>query len=365
MRKILFFIPTLGGGGAEKVLINLVNNLDFKKYDVTVQTLFDYGINKQYLSEKIKYRYFLKKVFRANIYILKLFSPKFLFKKVIKEEYDIIVSYLEGPTTRIVSGCNNKNTRLFNWVHTELKDIREFKKTYRSLKEMKKCYSKFEKTIFVSNEAEEAFKKIVNVNSQVIRNIIDVNDICNKANESVNETIMQDKKIKIITLGRLIKVKGYDRLLRIHKKLIEEGINHSLYILGEGNERIKLEQYIKKNNLENSVILLGFQSNPYKYLKEADIYVCSSYKEGYNTAVIEAIILGKPVVTTDCSGMKSILEDGKYGIITNNDEHELYKFLKKMILDVEYREKFKKLSEERKKHFNINNQIMELYNLFE
>ena len=85
-KRILFFIPTLGGGGAEKVLVNLVNNLNPQKYDITVETIFDYGVNKQFLNSNIKYRYVFKRMFRGNIHIFKLFSRKILYKYIINSE---------------------------------------------------------------------------------------------------------------------------------------------------------------------------------------------------------------------------------------------------------------------------------------
>ena len=91
MKKVLFFIPNLMHGGAEKVLVNLVNNLDRMKYDITVYTLFDEGVNKKYLKDDISYRYFLKKIFKGNSIILKLFKPEFLYKHIIKDKYDVIV----------------------------------------------------------------------------------------------------------------------------------------------------------------------------------------------------------------------------------------------------------------------------------
>lgn len=365
MKKILFFIPTLGGGGAEKVLVNLVNNLDSKKYDITVQTLFDIGVNKKNLNANIKYKTIFKKRIRGNIHILKIFSKKFLFKKMIKEDYDIIVSYLEGPTTRIVSGCTNPNTKLINWVHTEMNNVKEFQKSYRSANEMRKSYEKYNMTIFVARSTKDNFEdktKINLKNSRVIRNIIDINEILNKSNEKIEN---EKKQITLVTLARLTHSKGYERLLRIHKKLIDEKIEHNLWILGEGEDREKIEDYINKNSLENTVKLYGYQENPYKYLKQADIYVCASYIEGYSTAVTEALIIGKPIVTTDCSGMNEILENGKYGLIVKNDEKDLYEGIKEMILNSEFRKNFENLAVERRKYFSINEKIKEIDELFE
>ena len=103
MKKVLFLIPTLGHGGAEKVLVNLVNNMDKSRYDVTVMCLFDVGVNRQFLSNDVKYRYAFKRIIRGNSKILSMFSPEFLYRKLIKDRYDVIVSYLEGVTARIAS----------------------------------------------------------------------------------------------------------------------------------------------------------------------------------------------------------------------------------------------------------------------
>ena len=119
MKKILFLIPNLGHGGAERVLVNLVNNLSQDKFEVTLQTLFDEGINKRYILPHVRYIGGIKKQRRGMTQLMKLFSPKFLYWYFVKEEYDIVVSYLEGPSARIVSGCQNKNTKKICWIHTE------------------------------------------------------------------------------------------------------------------------------------------------------------------------------------------------------------------------------------------------------
>ena len=117
--KILFLIHDLGHGGAEKVLVNLVNNMDREKFDITVLALFAGGVNEQFLLPHITYKTVFKKTFRGNTIIMKLFSPKFLHKRFIKEKYDIEVSYLEGPSARIISGSPNKESKKFCWIHTE------------------------------------------------------------------------------------------------------------------------------------------------------------------------------------------------------------------------------------------------------
>ena len=105
MKKVLFLIHDLGQGGAEKVLVNLVNNLDKTKFDITVMSIFDIGENKQFLDSSIKYKSCFKHMVRGNSHLMKLLSPKQLHQWLIKDKYDIEVAYLEGPCARIISGC--------------------------------------------------------------------------------------------------------------------------------------------------------------------------------------------------------------------------------------------------------------------
>ena len=149
-KKILFFIHDLGHGGAEKVLVNLVNNLDKNKFDITVLALFGGGVNEGFLKEDIKYKTIFKKTFRGNSNIMKLFSPRFLHQRFVKEKYDIEVSYLEGPCARIISGCPYDDVKLVSWIHSEHHTKKNAAKKFRSYEESVKCYQKFDKTICVS-----------------------------------------------------------------------------------------------------------------------------------------------------------------------------------------------------------------------
>ncbi len=361
MKKVLFFIPSLKGRGAEKVLVNLLNNLDTSKYDITLLTLFNVGTNKKYLKSNIKYKYIFKRIFRGNIHLFKLLKPESLFKKMIKEEYDIIVSYLEGATTRIVSGCLNPKTKLINWVHNETKELNDLTKTYRNYNEFKNCMKKYDKTIFVSNTAKISFeqKTKLNLKSEVVYNLVEDEKIRNMANEEVTDIKFDKDKINLISVGGLVHQKGYGRLLRIYKKILEEDKDIHLYILGEGNKRKDLERYINQNNMEKYVTLLGYRENPYKYVKKADLFVCSSYYEGYSTAVTEALIVETPVITTLCSGMEELLESGKYGVITENSEDGLYNALYNIVKDRNKLKEYKRLAIERSKYFDLKKNLQE------
>lgn len=356
MRKtILFFIPNLMHGGAEKVLVNLVNNLDPAKYDITVQTIFDVGVNKQYLKKHINYQYVFKKIFRGSTTMFKMFSPEFLYKKIIIGNYDIIISYLEGPTARIISGCNNEKTKKVAWIHTDLHTDKVAAGAFRNFSEAQSCYQKFEKIICVSDTVRTKFTDLMQVSTsiEVLYNINETEQIIQKATEKIEDLIFDPTTINICSVGKIVKVKDYYTLARVHKRLIQDGIKHHIYILGIGEEKGNIDKYLSRNHLTNTFTFLGYKKNPYTYVAHCNLYVCSSLREGFSTAVTEALIVGTPVLTTLCSGMKEILgTNNEYGFIVDNNEDALYLGLKQMLTEKELLQHYKQKALERGPYFS-------------
>lgn len=355
MKKVLFLIPNLAHGGAEKVLVNLVNNMDKTKFDVTVQTLFDVGVNRQYLSDTVKYIGGYKKMPRGNTHIMKLFSPEKLYSHFIKSDYDIVVSYLEGPTARIISGCTNPNTKLVSWIHIEQHNRKLASGSFRNYNEALKCYSEFDRTICVSETVKDDFQSIFKLTKPVdiLYNTNESERIIQMSNQKTDDIIFERNVVNLISVAKIVPSKGYDRLIRIHKKLLEDGINNHIYILGIGEEQKKYEKYLNENGLTKSFTFVGYRDNPYKYVKNADLYVCSSRREGFSTAVTEALIVGTPVVSTNCSGAHELLGyKNEYGIVTENNEDSLYYGIKKILTEPGLLDHYKKQAEERGKEFS-------------
>lgn len=366
-KRILFFIPDLRSGGAEKVLVNLLNHLNRNKYEISLLTLFDEGVYKQYLKQDVTYQYIFKRVFRGNTYLLKLFTPKFLYKLFVKEQQDILVAYLEGIPSRVFSGCDDQSVKKVSWIHTEMASPEKFMGPYRSFAEGINCYQKYDAIVGVSHTVIESFKKGTGIaeNLYVKYNTVETEQIREKSYEPVEDVIFDESVMNVCSVGRLTKLKGYQRLLTLHKKLLEEGISFHLYILGQGEYKAKLVKYIKANHLANSVTLLGFKDNPYKYVRQADLFVCSSYEEGFSTAVTEALIVGTPVITTLCSGMQELLDHGKYGVIVENNEEALYEGLKKLLTDKELLAAYKDRAKQRGKYFETKATVQEVEKLFD
>lgn len=358
MKKVLFFIPTLSHGGAEKVLVNLVNNLDNTEFELTVYTLFDGGVNKNYLKSYIRTKSIFKKIFPGNSRILAWFSPEFLYRHFIKEHFDIIVSYLEGPTARIVSGCTDDDTKLVSWIHCKMDTEKAASVGFRSFAEAKKCYNKFDYIACVSQWVKDYFVETFDFKRPigVIYNTIETDDIISKSNEPIDDITFDKNVFNIISVGKIVAVKAFMRLAHIHKKLLDNGLKNHVYILGIGDEQPKIEKYLADNNLTDTFTFLGYNTNPYKYVKSCDLYVCSSLSEGFSTSVTESLIVGTPVVTTLCSGMYEMLgENDEYGIVTQNDEESLYIGIKEILTKDGLLEYYAKKSIERSQRFNTDN----------
>ncbi len=184
---------------------------------------------------------------------MKLFSPEFLYKRLVGEEYDIVVAYLEGTVARILSGCPYTHTKKVSWIHIEQENQKNFAHCFKDFEEAKKCYNTFDKIICVSQTVADDFRKISGYKKQlsVLYNTNETENIKEKGSEEVNDVEFAKDCINVCSVAKIMYTKGYDRLAKVHKRLLEENLNHHIYILGIGEEQNKIEDYLKKNNLEN------------------------------------------------------------------------------------------------------------------
>lgn len=356
-------IPNLAYGGAEKVLVNLVNNLDRKKFDITVMVLFAGGVNAQFLKKDIKYKFCYKKSFRGNSKYFCLFSPEYLFKKFIKCHYDIIVSYLEGVTSRIISGCTDRSTKIVSWIHCKMDTKESGSIGFRNFDEAKRCYNRFDYIACVSNMVKDYFIETFDFKKDigVLYNTIEADEIRKKSNETSMKVSFSKDCFNICSVGKIISVKNFMRLAKVHKKLLDDGIKNRVYILGIGNEKSLIEKYLIENNIADTFTFLGYDENPYKYVRKCDLYVCSSNSEGFSTSVTESLIVGTPVVTTLCSGMHEMLgTNDEYGIVTENCEDALYVGVKRILTTEGLLEHYAKQAGERGKLFDTQTTTVEV-----
>ena len=360
MKNMLFFINTLAGGGAEKVIVDLLNSLDTAKYSIDLVTVSG-GVHEKRLSDKINYYKiirndsFISNLLKKIIYKLPLVLFNFLF---IRKKYDIEIAYLEGFPTRVIASRKN-NAKKLAFVHCDVSVKHVLNGFYKNKTDCLSEYSRFNKVCFVSNLAKNGFEKTYGFleNSLVVHNVINVDEILVKSKEC-NDFNFNTDGLKIISVGRLSKEKGYDRLIKV-ASVLEKKYKFEICILGEGDHRDYLEKLISDLNVK-SVRLLGYKENPYSYMVKADMFVCSSYFEGYSTVVTECVMLGIPVLTTDCAGMDEILDGSRYGIIVGNDDVALSDGLEQILSDTLKLTAFSNQN----KRYSVDNAVMEYENLF-
>lgn len=353
MKKILFLIHDLGAGGAEKVLVNLVNHLNKKKYDITVGVLFGGGVNEQFLNKSIHFFSVWSKMIPGNSKLMKLFTPEKLHKLCVRERYDIEISYLEGPTARIISGCQDKETKLISWIHVGQHTMKNLAQSFRNEHEATMCYNRFDQTICVSESVKDDFCSILDFRKpcKVLYNTVESEFIKQLATESA-DAFLDDNRIRLIAVGTLKPSKGYDRLINVIEKLDKEKYPVHLYILGTGPLRQEIVASIKARKLDHCITLLGYHTNPYKYVAKCDLFVCASHTEGFSTAATEALIVGTPVCTVDVSGMKEMLgKNNEYGVVTENNEVALYEGIKQIISSEKMLEDYNVRAKERGQAF--------------
>lgn len=366
--KILFLINTLGGGGAERVLVNLVNNMNYSAFDITVETMFDGGVNVKHLSDNV--RYINKKAFcpRGIAQIYRYIPSSLLYKFFIgNEKYDIVVAYMHGAPVKVIEGCMNNDTKKIAWLHTSKPKTSTAFKFWKNEKYAFSAYNGCDAIVGVSDKVADSFQKYTGIKKEkiyTVYNTNDIKDIMIKSNDIIEKFF--DNTLKIISVGRLSQEKEYGRLIDIVIRLKNEGFNCSLTIVGSGKLETELKSKILENDAMSFVRLTGFKANPYAYVKNSDLFVCSSHTEGLSTAVTEAVILGVPVVSTDVSGAKEILgASNEYGIITENSEEALYDGLKKMLSDKKLREHYAEKSKERAAFFDTAATVHQAEALFE
>lgn len=337
-RSVLFVIESLSGGGAEKVLSVIVKHFNYEKYDVTICPIVDTGVYCEEVKKYVNYYSpiisyhgnFISQFWNRIKYklIYSILPLKWVYKIFIPKGNDVEIAFCEGFVTKLLAQSNSKSKKIA-WIHTDLTDNPwpiELG-VYQDEAQEREAYSYFDKIVCVSNTVEQSFHEKYGLNDLTctIYNPIDIENIRQHAGRKGAQT---NNGLQLISIGRLVPQKGYDRLLSVAKRLHDESFRFHLQILGEGQERGNLEKYIAVNSMEEYVSLPGFCKNPYENLINADLFVCSSRAEGFSLVIAEAMALGVPVISTYCSGPNELLQEGKCGILVENSEIGIYLGLK-------------------------------------
>lgn len=366
-RKILFIIPTFSLGGVEISLLNLINSLNKEEYEIHLMAISDNTGMKISIPEGVHTFYLFKKpsifgktirgVSYAYSLIFKLLPPKIIHKIFIKNNYDIEVAYHGWFGLKLVSGADSNTTKTFSWIHSDVSKLKNPKHInwvpFRNKNDVLDAYLKMNNIICVSEKSKDLFIDSYSISKKdaqkvIVRyNVLPFEEIIEKSKENISLN-KKTNTFLICAVGRLDEGKGFERLIKGCKILIDKGLNIEVWIIGEGAQRDFLEDLISELSLEKRVKLLGACPNPYKYMIHSDLFVNASYSESYSLVVAEAVILGIPVLSTDTTGVREILGHSKYGYIVPNEDNELYDGLYKLTVDVDfynlYKESVKKRS---------------------
>lgn len=331
-KKICFGITKLGIGGAERVLVDFANMLS-TYYDITIFTIYGGGELEKELNPQINLKTLYDKEKKNTLIPLYvLLCGKRIYNRFLKGKYDVNIAFLEGPITRIFCYGNDEAKKVA-WVHNDISKVFGNSIKARIKRYIDKFYyNKYDKIIFVSKQNKEAFEEVYGDISkrEVIYNYIDKERVIKMSNVEIKDKIKIDKEICILTISRLVKQKAIDRLIRVHKRLIDEGVMHRIYVIGDGEEAENLQKMVSEQEVQNTFIFLGKKENPYPYLKQADYFALLSYFEGYGMVLEEAKILGKPIIITDTAA-KEAIEGYERKLIISNDEESIYLELKKVV----------------------------------
>ncbi|MGE9890099.1 glycosyltransferase [Mediterraneibacter faecis] len=340
-KKIAILLPWLKMGGTNKIALNFMKELA-NYSDVTLilsencgELLTDLPVGINLIIDNMKD---FKEVFFDDIKkvrLVALIKDVFYYAKIClgkdsidnyryivnrntyicDEEFDCAISYHGQSPERLLNLLYRiRSKKKVVWIHGEMSFSED------KCRRLKKYYQQIDHFFFVSIPTMESFAKVIPIDegkATIYYNPIDKKDILEKS-EKLFEPEFSDQYVNLLTVGRISSEKGQDMIPIITRKLLDIGYKVRWYIVGDGNMRSEIEKLIQQNRVEDNVILLGVQTNPYCYMKACDIYVQPSYTEGYSTTICEAGILGKAIIGTKPSGgIRDQITDGKDGLIVD------------------------------------------------
>jgi glycosyltransferase involved in cell wall biosynthesis len=317
-RKVLFIVPHLVVGGLDKAFVDMVRFLPHKKFNYEVCILSRGGAFECFLPEKTK---------------------MVSLKEAKKSSYSAVVSYAQWIRPKLWVH-SIKAQRYIQWLHADLKTLGQ---------ELPLLTSEGQKGIdlFVG-VSETASNSLLNVNRSLknrivtIRNCIDEEGIIANSYESQNEISSDGGRLNVVTVGRLADEKRVDRLIKVHGRLNRDGIKFHWYFVGDGVLRESLQRLAQDEGVGGRVHFLGNKLNPYSYMRAADVFVLGSDTESWGLVLTEAMILRKPILTTDVGGALEQITSDYNGLIVERSTDGIYKGLKRLLLSKETRERYSK-----------------------
>ncbi|MCC0182097.1 glycosyltransferase [Aeromonas hydrophila] len=323
--NVSFFIDTLGNGGAEKALVDLTKMLSNEKISASIVVTFNIGDYFSSIPSRFPIRTLFDYKDKELIDLIFTLVEWQVIRKIVKiNDSRIEVSFLDGFSSCLVvaSSAGKK----IGWVHS---DLSYYLDNEQKKKEASALYSLFTDVVFVTGNSKVAWEKLFpdnsNIKKHVVYNLVSVQDITAHKGKSS----LTFDKLTFIAVGRLDYVKGFDLLIEICHRLNNEGYdNYQLLIIGEGSDRPHLVRKIEELHTPN-VSLLGHLAYPYQYIEAADFVISSSRAEGFSLVILEALLLGTPVIATRTAGSMELMARLGGGVLVDNNIEALYSAMKK------------------------------------
>ena len=373
-KKILFIMGSLGGGGAEKVLITLLHFFDYTRYDVDLCLLNRVGVYLKDIPTPVKVislyesPHLLRAKIDHNCYsrLGVEFFERMRIRNKVESSYDAIVSFCEGRALKFHSYITDHSRHNITWVHTDME-----KQDYTSgqgfrAKHEKRAYAAMETIVFVSEDAKRAFGRyairwggVPQAYQTVVFNPINKSFI----GQFKKDRISENQPSQIVMVCGLRPQKGFDKAVRLAYRLKKESIDFCIRIVGEGDCRRELEQQIADLDVADRVKLVGFRNPPYAEMASADFFLSTSLTEGMPLVQLEAMCLGLPVVATRCTGPAELLGESKYGLLVEQDDESIYHGVVRMLSDSTLRKHYAQAGEERLRDFDTERIIYQIYDL--
>lgn len=379
-KKILIRIGSLRHGGAEKVLATFLKNLPTDKYEIDLLlNLYSgkylseipdwiniYYLNKGEMITTNRPQDIPQKAFRV-IYqkLLKTF-PQLLYKFILKgKKYDIEFAAIHGLRDDILNSPD-KSSKKIVWIHNDLRKTEFHDYTDE---EIRKFFG-FNKIMVISEQIQQDFENQAKTEvekSRIVRiyNPLDTQEILDKAELIQNQYDFSKEEPVFVSVGTVFPQKGFDRLLKVHKKLLDEGFKHRILIVGDGYDFENVKQLKSELGVDKTATMLGFTDNPYPYFKAADFFILSSRYEGFPTVLYEAIVLKKTIVATDVSGVREMLNEGELGLIVENSEEGIYEGMKQVLTNPEISNSYQKKLENYNPPFNLENSVRKIQDILD
>ncbi len=345
-------------GGAEKALIDTLNYLT-DKCEIDLYLLEKKGSLMDSIPRGVNVYQMKNNLFSYALFrYIPLFRKRYINGIANRKDYGYVFGYMEGRCGTWVSDIKKK-IKKYAWIHN---DVLKYDIGI-SDREAMDTYNNVDRVICVSKDARDNFCKKYGIDkdkTRVIYNFIDEKTILKKACEFE----VKNDVFTFVNVAKMRDQKRQDRLVNAAVYLKEKGYDFKIQLIGDGPNLDKIKNMVLENDVSDRVEILGLQTNPYPYIKNADFFVLSSYMEGYGIVIKEALLLKTKVVTTDVVGPREILKDGKYGVIVPNNDDDIKYALEDILINKDkYKYLDKELNNYKGDNEEIKKQTLELFNL--